>query len=82
MIFSFFFLSVDCTPFVSLEKEEIIMKIEESFDPTKKESWFNLIRLVQNAYLTEYIFVSIFNIIAKIIDFPPIEIKDYFDHNL
>ena len=58
------------------------MKIEESFDPTEKDSWLNLIILVQNAYLKQYTFVYIFNIIAKIIDFRPIEIKNYFDRNL
>ena len=52
MIFSFFFLNIDCTPFAYLEKEEIIMKIEKSFDPTEKESWVNFIRFIQNAYLT------------------------------
>ena len=79
MIFSFLFLNVDCTPFACLEKEEIIMKIEESFDPTEKESWFDLIRLFQNAYFTYSNFYFIFNVVARIIGFPPIEIDIYDD---
>ena len=53
------------------------MKIEKSFDPTEKESWFNLIRLVQNVFLKESTFILIFNIIAKIVNFPPMEKKFY-----